>query len=405
MGKPVYLDHHATTPVDPRVLQAMLPYFSEKFGNPASRNHAFGWEAEQAVEHARSRIAALIGASPREMIFTSGATESVNLALKGVAEAYQGRGDHIVTVVTEHRAVLDTCRRLEARGLRVTYLPVDREGLVDPEEVRRAITERTILVSVMFANNEIGVIQPIREISRVVRERGVLFHCDATQAVGKIPVHVEEDGIDLLSFSAHKLYGPKGVGALYVRSRNPRVELVPQIDGGGHERGLRSGTLNVPAIVGFGEACAICQREMEGEGRRLAALRDRLMNRLLAELDEVVIHGSLEHRLPNNLNLSFLGVEASTLMMNVKEIAVSSGSACSSATPEPSHVLRALGLPADLARGAIRIGLGRFNTEEEIEYAAGRLIEAVRKLREQSPIYQTMKEKLRSASDAGRQNC
>jgi cysteine desulfurase len=405
MGKPVYLDHHATTPVDPRVLQAMLPYFSEKFGNPASRNHAFGWEAEQAVEHARSRIAALIGASPREMIFTSGATESVNLALKGVAEAYQGRGDHIVTVVTEHRAVLDTCRRLEARGLRVTYLPVDREGLVDPEEVRRAITERTILVSVMFANNEIGVIQPIREISRVVRERGVLFHSDATQAVGKIPVHVEEDGIDLLSFSAHKLYGPKGVGALYVRSRNPRVELVPQIDGGGHERGLRSGTLNVPAIVGFGEACAICQREMEGEGRRLAALRDRLMNRLLAELDEVVIHGSLEHRLPNNLNLSFLGVEATTLMMNVKELAVSSGSACSSATPEPSHVLRALGLPADLARGAIRIGLGRFNTEEEIEYAAGRLIEAVRKLREQSPIYQTMKEKLRSASDAGRQNC
>ena len=405
MGKPVYLDHHATTPVDPRVLQAMLPYFSEKFGNPASRNHAFGWEAEQAVEHARSRIAALIGASPREMIFTSGATESVNLALKGVAEAYQGRGDHIVTVVTEHRAVLDTCRRLEARGLRVTYLPVDREGLVNPDEVRRAITERTILVSVMFANNEIGVIQPIREISRVVRERGVLFHSDATQAVGKIPVHVEEDGIDLLSFSAHKLYGPKGVGALYVRSRNPRVELVPQIDGGGHERGLRSGTLNVPAIVGFGEACAICQCEMEEEGRRLAALRDRLMNRLLAELDEVVIHGSLKHRLPNNLNLSFLGVEASTLMMNVKEIAVSSGSACSSATPEPSHVLRALGLPADLARGAIRIGLGRFNTEEEIEYAAGRLIEAVRKLREQSPIYQTMKEKLRSASDAGRQNC
>jgi cysteine desulfurase len=405
MGKPVYLDHHATTPVDPRVLQAMLPYFSEKFGNPASRNHAFGWEAEQAVEHARSRIAALIGASPREMIFTSGATESVNLALKGVAEAYQGRGDHIVTVVTEHRAVLDTCRRLEARGLRVTYLPVDREGLVNPDEVRRAITERTILVSVMFANNEIGVIQPIREISRVVRERGVLFHSDATQAVGKIPVHVEEDGIDLLSFSAHKLYGPKGVGALYVRSRNPRVELVPQIDGGGHERGLRSGTLNVPAIVGFGEACAICQREMEGEGQRLAALRDRLMNRLLAELDEVVIHGSLKHRLPNNLNLSFLGVEATTLMMNVKELAVSSGSACSSATPEPSHVLRALGLPADLARGAIRIGLGRFNTEEEIEYAAGRLIEAVRKLREQSPIYQTMKEKLRSASDAGRQNC
>jgi len=405
MGKPVYLDHHATTPVDPRVLQAMLPYFSEKFGNPASRNHAFGWEAEQAVEHARSRIAALIGASPREMIFTSGATESVNLALKGVAEAYQGRGDHIVTVVTEHRAVLDTCRRLEARGLRVTYLPVDREGLVNPDEVRRAITERTILVSVMFANNEIGVIQPIREISRVVRERGVLFHSDATQAVGKIPVHVEEDGIDLLSFSAHKLYGPKGVGALYVRSRNPRVELVPQIDGGGHERGLRSGTLNVPAIVGFGEACAICQREMEGEGQRVAALRDRLMNRLLAELDEVVIHGSLKHRLPNNLNLSFLGVEATTLMMNVKELAVSSGSACSSATPEPSHVLRALGLPADLARGAIRIGLGRFNTEEEIEYAAGRLIEAVRKLREQSPIYQTMKEKLRSASDAGRQNC
>jgi len=404
MKKPIYLDHHATTPVDPRVLQAMLPYFCEKFGNPASRHHAFGWEAEQAVERARAQIAALIGCSPREIVFTSGATESVNLALKGVAEAFAGRGDHIVTVATEHRAVLDTCRRLQERGLRVTYLPVDREGLLDPDDVGRALTDRTILVSVMYANNEIGVIQPIRQIARMAREHGALFHSDATQAVGKIPVRVEEDGIDLLSFSAHKLYGPKGIGALYVCAGNPRVRLSAQVDGGGHERGLRSGTLNVPGIVGFGEACAICEREMDGEARRLAALRDRLVDRLLAELEDVFVHGSRERRLPHNLNVSFAGVEASSLMMSVREIAVSSGSACSSATPEPSHVLRALGLPADLARGAIRIGLGRFNTEEEVEYAAGRLVEAVRRLRELSPIYQTMKESRRSDTDAVRQS-
>lgn len=392
MKKPIYLDNHATTPVDPRVLEAMLPYFTEKFGNAASRNHSYGWEAEQAVERARQQIAELIGASPKEIIFTSGATESDNLAIKGVAEMYAERGDHIITVVTEHKAVLDTCKHLEKQGRRVTYLPVDREGLIDLDELRRAITDRTVLISVMWANNEIGVLQPIREIGRIARERGVLFHTDATQAVGKVPVNVEQDNVDLMSLSAHKMYGPKGVGALYVRRKNPRVQLAAQMDGGGHERGMRSGTLNVPGIVGFGEACAICHREMAEEARRLQELRDRLKDRLLAELDEVYVNGSLEHRLPNNLNMSFAYVEGESLMMAMKDVAVSSGSACTSATLEPSYVLKALGVGDDLAHTSIRFGLGRFNTPEEIEYVADRVIEAVRRLRELSPLYEMAKE-------------
>jgi cysteine desulfurase len=392
MNKPIYLDNHATTPVDPRVLEAMLPYFREKFGNAASRSHCYGWEAEQAVERARGQIAELIGASPKEIIFTSGATESDNLAIKGVAEMYAERGDHIITVATEHKAVLDACKHLEKQGRRVTYLPVDREGLIDPDQLRRAINDRTILISVMWANNEIGVLQPIREIGRMARERGVLFHTDATQAVGKVPVNVEEDCVDLMSLSAHKMYGPKGVGALYVRRKNPRVQLAAQMDGGGHERGMRSGTLNVPGIVGFGEACAICAREMAEEARRLGALRDRLKDRLLAELDEVYVNGSLAHRLPNNLNMSFAYVEGESLMMAMKDVAVSSGSACTSATLEPSYVLKALGVSDDLAHTSIRFGLGRFNTAEEIEYAAGRVIESVRRLRELSPLYEMAKE-------------
>jgi len=392
MNKPIYLDNHATTPVDPRVLEAMLPYFREKFGNAASRSHCYGWEAEQAVERARGQIAELIGASPKEIIFTSGATESDNLAIKGVAEMYAERGDHIITVATEHKAVLDACKHLEKQGRRVTYLPVDREGLIDPDQLRRAINDRTILISVMWANNEIGVLQPIREIGRMARERGVLFHTDATQAVGKVPVNVEEDCVDLMSLSAHKMYGPKGVGALYVRRKNPRVQLAAQMDGGGHERGMRSGTLNVPGIVGFGEACAICAREMGEEARRLGALRDRLKDRLLAELDEVYVNGSLAHRLPNNLNMSFAYVEGESLMMAMKDVAVSSGSACTSATLEPSYVLKALGVSDDLAHTSIRFGLGRFNTAEEIEYAAGRVIESVRRLRELSPLYEMAKE-------------
>lgn len=392
MRRRVYLDHHATTPVDPRVAEAMLAYFTEKFGNPASRQHAWGWEAEQAVERARRQVASLIGAQPEEIVFTSGATESCNLAIKGVAEAYAARGDHIITLATEHRAVLDSCRRLEGRGVRVTYLGVSPEGLVDPDQVRRAITPRTILISVMHANNEIGVIQPVREIGRIAREHGVLFHTDATQSVGKIPVDVEADGVDLLSLSAHKMYGPKGVGALYVRGRNPRVELSGQMDGGGHERGLRSGTLNVPGIVGLGEACAIAEREMVEEAGRLKRLRDRLLGRLLRELELVRVNGCMERRLPGNLNVAFSGVEAAALMHELRDIALSSGSACSSAEAGPSHVLRVLGLDEAAARGSIRIGLGRFNTDEEVDYAAGRLIEAVRRLRELSPVYAMLRE-------------
>src|SRR3984885_1970611 len=334
----IYMDHHATTPLDPRVLEAMLPYFTQKFGNAASRSHRFGWEAEQAVEQARRQIAALIGASPQEIVFTSGATESDNLAIKGVAEAYAGRGDHIITTSIEHKAVLDACKRLEQRGCRVTRLPVGRDGLVAPGTVRAAIGERTVLVSIMYANNEVGTIQPVAEIGGICKERGVLFHSDAVQAVGKTPVDVGADNIDLLSISAHKMYGPKGVGALYVRRRNPRVQLTAQMDGGGHERGTRAGTLNVPGIVGLGEACAIARREMPAESERLRRMRDRLRTRLQAELEEVAVNGSMEHRLPHSLNMSFACVEAESLMMGMSEVAVSSGSARRSANVEPSYV-------------------------------------------------------------------
>lgn len=392
MKRTIYMDNHATTPLDPRVFEAMRPYFLEKFGNAASRNHRYGWEAEEAVEKARQQIADLIGASPKEIVFTSGATESDNLALKGVAEMYAEKGNHIITAVTEHKAVLDTAKKLEKRGYRITYLPVNRDGLIDLDQLREAITDKTILISIMYANNEIGVIQPIREIGRIARERGVLFHTDAVQALGKIPIDVNADNIDLASLTAHKIYGPKGVGALYVRRKNPRVQLTAQIDGGGHERGMRSGTLNVPGIVGFGEACAICRREMAEESARLRRLRDKLAERLLSELDEVYINGSMEHRLPNNLNMSFAYVEGESLLMGISEVAVSSGSACTSATLEPSYVLKALGAGDDLAHSSIRFGLGRFNTEEEVDYVAGRVIEVVRKLRELSPLYELVKE-------------
>ncbi len=386
MPRAVYLDHHATTPVDPRVLEAMLPYFGPKFGNAASRSHAFGWEAEKSVDLARKRLAGLAGATPREIIFTSGATESNNLAIKGVAEAARGRGRHMVTMSTEHKAVLDPARRLEREGWRVTVLASGRDGLLDPDQLREAIQPDTVLVSVMYANNEIGVIQPVREIGALCRERGVPLHCDAAQAFGKIPIDVTRDHIDLLSVSAHKMYGPKGIGALYVRRGRPRVELAPQMDGGGHEFGMRSGTLNVPAIVGFGEACLICGAEMEVEGARLAALRDRLKARLETGLEGVAVNGSWEHRLPGNLNLSFAGVDGEALLMTLPDVALSTGSACSSATVEPSHVLRALGIGEARARSSLRFGLGRFNTEEEIDYAAGRVIESVQRLRALSPM-------------------
>jgi len=388
---PVYMDNHATTRVDPRVLEAMLPYFTEKFGNAASRNHEFGWKAEEAVETARGQIARLIHASPREIVFTSGATESNNLAIKGVAEAHRAKGNHIITQATEHKAVLDTCKRLEKHGCEITCLPVDRDGLVDPENVRRAITTNTILISIMHANNEIGVIQPIEEIGRIAKEKGILFHVDAAQSVGRIPVDVEKCGIDLLSISGHKLYGPKGVGALYVRRKDPRVEIAPLIDGGGHERGLRSGTLNVPGIVGFGKACEISQKEMAEEGERLGRLRDKLRRAITSQLDDTFLNGSMEHRLPNNLNLSFAGVEGDALLMGINDVAVSSGSACTTATLEPSHVLRALGVSEDLAHSSIRFGLGRFNTEDEVDYVAGRVVETVKRLRELSPLYEAAK--------------
>jgi len=392
MKTPIYLDNHATTPMDPRVLNAMLPYFTEKFGNAASRNHSFGWESELAVENARKQIASLIGASPKEIIFTSGATESNNLAIKGIAEMYAERGNHIITAATEHKAVLDTCKHLEKRGCRVTYLPLQQNGLIDLEMLREAFTDKTILVTIMYANNEIGVIQPIAEIGKMCKERGVLFHTDAVQAVGKVPVDVNKDNIDILSLTAHKIYGPKGVGALYVRRRNPRVQITSQMDGGGHERGMRSGTLNVPGIVGLGEACAIAQREMAEESKRLGHLRDKLKNKLEAELDEVYINGTMEHHLPNNLNISFAYVEGESLLMGINDIAVSSGSACTSATLEPSYVLKALGAGDDIAHSSIRFGLGRFNTEEEVDYAAAKVIDVVRKLRELSPLYEMAKE-------------
>ena len=389
---PIYLDSHSTTPVDPRVLEAMLPYFTEKFGNAASRNHAFGWAAEEGVETARGRIAALIHCDPKELVFTSGATESNNLALKGVAEMYREKGDHLITVTTEHRAILDTAKRLEKQGFKVTHLPVGADGLVDPEAVRGAITDRTILISVMLANNEIGTINPVAEIGKIAKERGVLFHCDATQAVGKIPVDVNAMGIDAMSFTAHKMYGPKGVGALYVRRRNPRVRLASQIDGGGHERGMRSGTLPVPLIVGFGEACRIAGEVMPAESIRLAALRDRLQAGIYKALDEVYLNGHPVYRLPHNLNISFAYVEGEALLMGLKEIALSSGSACTSATLEPSYVLRSLGVGPELAHSSIRFGLHRFTTEEEIDYTIGRVVDAVTRLREMSPLYEMAKE-------------
>jgi cysteine desulfurase len=389
---PVYMDNHATTPVDPRVLDAMLPFFTVKFGNAASRNHAYGWAAEEAVENARGQIAGLINATPKEIIFTSGATESDNLAIKGIAEMFREKGNHIITQVIEHKAVLDTCKRLEKDGYEVTYLPVEKDGRVNLDDLRKAITPKTILISIMYANNEIGVLNPIAEIGKIAKERGVFFHVDGVQAVGKIPVDVQRDNIDLLAISAHKMYGPKGVGALYVRRRNPRVQLSAIIDGGGHERGMRSGTLNVPGIVGLGEACAICKEEMPAESARLRRLRDRLKDGLFARLDEVYINGSMEHRLPNNLNISFAYVEGESLLMGINDVAVSSGSACTSATLEPSYVLKALGVGEDLAHTSIRFGLGRFNTEEEVDYVIDRLVQVVNKLRELSPLYEMAKE-------------
>jgi len=389
---PIYFDNHATTQVDPRVVQAMLPYFTEKFGNAASRNHPFGWAGEEAVENARVQVASLIGATPKEIIFTSGATESDNLMIKGVAEMYREKGNHIITQAIEHKAVLDTCKRLEKDGFEVTYLPVGKDGRVNPEDVRKAITPKTILITVMYANNEIGVINPVQEIGKIAKEHGVFFASDGVQAVGKIPVDVQKDNIDLLAISAHKIYGPKGVGALYVRRRNPRVQLAAIIDGGGHERGMRSGTLNVPGIVGLGAACEIAQKEMAQESVRLAKLRDRLKAGLEAKLDEVFVNGSLEHRLPNNLNMSFAYVEGESLLMGINDIAVSSGSACTSATLEPSYVLKALGVGEDLAHTSIRFGLGRFNTEEEVDYVTDKMVTVVTKLRELSPLYEMAKE-------------
>jgi len=392
MKFPIFMDNHSTTPVDPRVLEAMLPYFTEKFGNAASRNHQLGWEAEEAVENARKQIAKLIRCDAKELVFTSGATESDNLALKGVAEMYKEKGNHIITSMTEHRAILDTCKALEKRGLEVTYLPVDKQGRVSPDDVRGAMTEKTILISIMLANNEIGTINPIAEIGKIAKEKGVLFHCDATQGVGKIPVDVNQLAVDLMSLSAHKIYGPKGIGALYVRKKGPRVRLVPLIDGGGHERGMRSGTLPVPLIVGFGKACELCEQEMPTESKRMAAMRDRLQAQIMEKLDECYLNGHPTERLPNNLNISFAYVEGEALLMGVKEIALSSGSACTSATLEPSYVLRALGVGSDLAHSSIRFGLGRFNTDEEVDYTAKRMIEAVTRLREMSPLYEMAKE-------------
>jgi len=389
---PLYMDNHATTQLDPRVLDAMMPYLTGKFGNAASRNHQFGWEAEKGVEIAREQIAKLIGASAKEIIFTSGATESDNLALKGVAEMYHERGNHIITQVTEHKAILDTGKKLEKQGFRVTYLPVQDDGLISLEELERAIVPdgpgKTILISIMFANNEIGVVQPIAEIGKLCHERGILFHTDAVQAVGHIPVDVQAMNIDLMSLSGHKLYGPKGVGALYVRRRNPRVQITEQINGGGHERGMRSGTLNVPGIVGLGAAAEIAGEEMSAEITRLTGLRNYLRGRLEAALDYVHVNGNMEHHLPGNLNMSFLYVEGESLLMGINDIAVSSGSACTSATLEPSYVLKALGLGDDVAHSSIRFGLGRFNTKAEVDYVANKVIDVVKKLRELSPLYE-----------------
>ncbi len=391
---PIYLDNQATTQVDPRVLEAMLPYFTERFGNAASKSHAFGWEAEAAVDVAREQVSRLIGASsPREIVFTSGATESDNLAIKGVAAAYRDKGDHIVTCVTEHKAVLDSCKALEKQGFQITYLPVTGDGLVDMQRLIDALSEKTILISIMAANNEIGTLQPVQEIGRLAKERGILFHSDATQAVGKVPVNVESMGIDLLSLTAHKMYGPKGVGALYVRATKPRVKIAPLIDGGGHERGMRSGTLNVAGIAALGKACELSQHEMAAEGERLTALRERLKDALLDRLDDVRLNGDARRRLPGNLNMSFAYVEGESLMMGLKEIAVSTGSACTSASLEPSYVLKAIGLEDALAHASIRFGIGRFNTAEEIDYTAQKVVDEVQRLREISPLYRAKRNK------------
>ena len=389
---PIYMDNHATTPMDPRVLDAMLPYFGRIFGNAASRNHQFGWEAEQAVDKAREQIAKLIGCTPKEIIFTSGATESNNLAIKGVAEMYKERGNHVITQVTEHKAVLDTCKKLERQGFQVTYLPVETDGLVSVEKLKAAITDKTILVTIMYANNEIGVVQPVKEIGALCHEKGIIFHTDGVQAVGKIPVNVQADNIDVLSLTAHKIYGPKGVGALYVRRRNPRVQITEQINGGGHERGMRSGTLNVPGIVGLGAACEIAGQEMETEAKRLGDLRDYLKQKFENALDYVHVNGNMDHHLPGNLNMSFVHVEGESLLMGINDIAVSSGSACTSATLEPSYVLKALGLGDDVAHSSIRFGLGRFNNKAEVDYVSDKVIDVVRHLREMSPLYEMVKE-------------
>ncbi len=390
---PIFMDYHSTTPVDPRVIEEMLPYFNEKFGNAASRSHSFGWTAEEAVDSSRERIAKLIGAqSEKEIVFTSGATESNNVALKGVAEFYEEKGNHIITTVIEHKAVLDTCKRLEKEGFAITYLPVGKDGLVDPDDVKKAITDKTILVSIMLANNEIGTVQPLEEIGKITRERGVLLHSDAVQGVGKVPFDVQKMNVDLASITAHKMYGPKGIGGLYVRRSKPRVRLVAQMDGGGHERGMRSGTLNVPGIVGFGKAAQIMIDEGKAEGARLLGLRERLRKKLMDSLEEVYVNGSLERRLPGNLNVSFNFVEGEAMMMAIKDIAVSSGSACTSASLEPSYVLRALGVGDELAHSSIRFGLGRYNTEEEVDYVADLVIEKVEHLRNMSPLYEMYKD-------------
>jgi len=391
---PIFMDSHSTTPVDPRVLEAMIPYFTQKFGHPASRNHPFGWEAEAGLDRAREQIARLIGArDPKELVFTSGGTESINLALKGVAEMYREKGNHIVTTVIEQRAGLDVCKRLERQGIEVSYVKVGTDGLVDVEAIRRALTPKTILISVMFANNEIGTIQPIAQIGRLAKDKGIVFHTDATQAVGKIPVDVEVMGVDLLSCTAHLIYGPKGIGALYVRRKNPRVRISPMIDGGGHERGMRSGTVPVPLAVGFGQAAELCRELMPEESRRLAALRDRLQDQILSKVDEAYVNGHPEKRLPHNLNISFSYVEGESMLMGLnKDAALASGSACTSATLEPSYVISALGVDAELAHSSIRFGLHRFTTEEEVDFVGQRAVEVIQRLREMSPLYEMAKE-------------
>jgi cysteine desulfurase len=391
---PIFMDSQSTTPVDPRVLETMIPYFTEKFGHPASRNHPFGWEAEGGVDVAREQIAKLIGArDPKEIVFTSGGTEAINLALKGVVEMYREKGNHIVTTTIEQRATLDVCKRLERQGVEVTYVSVGRDGLVDVEAVRAALTDKTILISIMFANNEIGTIQPVAELGKLAKEKGIIFHTDATQAVGKIPVDVEAMGVDLLSATAHMLYGPKGVGALYVRRKNPRVRIAPMVDGGGHERGMRSGTVPVPLVVGFGKAAEISREVMAEEGKRLAALRDRLQEQILAKVDEAYVNGHPDRRLPHNLNISFAYVEGESVLMGLnKEAALASGSACTSATLEPSYVISALGVDSELAHSSIRFGLHRFSTEEEVDFVARKTVEVIQRLREMSPLYELAKE-------------